>query len=441
MADSVKLHEELMNIVHNARSIHEGAKDGKLSSEEQIVYDRHMADYDKKKTEYDQARRLEEAEAFVGGAAERSADGNSRLATDQPDTRSADAKAQDEYNKRALEVELNGQTLRYAPGTPEHASSSPDAQEMFRAYLRGDTEYRALSTGSAHTFNGSSLKAPAQFVAEVIKEIANMNVIRRISRVVPWNDGESLEWPKRSAAVNNFAFRDESTTAITDDTQLAYGNVTLNANRLDGVVAVSNRLMRIGGGVNVEAVVREESAEGIADAEEAKFMTGTGASNQPLGVFYGSASGIPTSQDIDTGNTTTAIGIQNLFEVFHAVKAGHRRRGSWVLPDASVKAIRLLKDTTNQYLWQPGLQAGQPDTIFGRPVYTADQAPATFTTGLYVGIFGDFSHYVIRDSLSMELQRLTDSAYAKKNQTGFLVRREVDAKPVLGTAFARMTLA
>ncbi len=39
----------------------------------------------------------------------------------------------------------------------------------------------------------------------------------------------------------------------------------------------------------------------------------------------------------------------------------------WVLNDSTIKAIRKLKDSNGQYLWQPSLTAGTPDTILGRP--------------------------------------------------------------------------
>jgi HK97 family phage major capsid protein len=67
-------------------------------------------------------------------------------------------------------------------------------------------------------------------------------------------------------------------------------------------------------------------------------------------------------------------------------------------------------------------------------------APNTFTTGLYVGIVGDFSFYWIVDALSFVLQRLVE-LYAESNQAGFIGRYEGDAQPVLEEAFARVKLA
>jgi HK97 family phage major capsid protein len=82
---------------------------------------------------------------------------------------------------------------------------------------------------------------------------------------------------------------------------------------------------------------------------------------------------------------------------------------------------------------------GTPDRILEVPYVMSEYAPSTFTTGLYVGIIGDFSFYWIADSLKLEIQRL-DELYAVTNQVGFIGRSETDGLPVLAEAFARVKL-
>ena len=77
--------------------------------------------------------------------------------------------------------------------------------------------------------------------------------------------------------------------------------------------------------------------------------------------------------------------------------------------------------------------------LLGNPVHQSEYAPATFTTGLYVGILGDWSKYWIADSLAFEIQRLNE-LYAKTGQVGFIGEAELDGMPVLEEAFARVTL-
>jgi HK97 family phage major capsid protein len=78
--------------------------------------------------------------------------------------------------------------------------------------------------------------------------------------------------------------------------------------------------------------------------------------------------------------------------------------------------------------------------LFGVPVFVSEYAPNTFTTGLYVGIIGDFSFYWTADALDFSIQRLNE-LYAATNQTGFIGRLESDGMPVLEEAFVRVKLA
>ena len=168
-------------------------------------------------------------------------------------------------------------------------------------------------------------------------------------------------------------------------------------------------------------------------------MPGSGPS-QPLGVFTASNDGISTGRDVNTGNTTSSIGADNLRNVKYNQKGNYWPSLRWIFHRDAVKAISKLKDGNGQYLWQPGITTGDPDRLIGFPVIMSEYAPNTFTTGLYVGILGAFEHYWIADALSMEIQRL-EELYAAANQVGFLIRSETDGLPVLEEAFTRVTLA
>lgn len=92
--------------------------------------------------------------------------------------------------------------------------------------------------------------------------------------------------------------------------------------------------------------------------------------------------------------------------------------------DSTVKLIRKLKDSTGQYLWQPGLQAGQPDTILSRPLVVNPNVPAA-TTGLRSVAFGDISRYYIRDVEGVTVKVLNE-LYAANGQVGFRIHRRTD---------------
>ena len=93
---------------------------------------------------------------------------------------------------------------------------------------------------------------------------------------------------------------------------------------------------------------------------------------QPLGILAASG-GAETGI---TAASATAITADELIDLFYSLKSPYRRNAVWVLNDSTIKAIRKLKDGSGQYLWQPSLTAGTPDTILGRPVRTSAYMPA-----------------------------------------------------------------
>jgi HK97 family phage major capsid protein len=78
----------------------------------------------------------------------------------------------------------------------------------------------------------------------------------------------------------------------------------------------------------------------------------------------------------------------------------------------------VLKDTTGQYLWQPGLQAGDPSQLLGRPLYTNPDVPAVGTAATSL-VFGDVARaYTTPLNASITIQRLNE-LYAATGQVGF----------------------
>ncbi len=69
--------------------------------------------------------------------------------------------------------------------------------------------------------------------------------------------------------------------------------------------------------------------------------------------------------------------------------------------DSTVKAIRKLKDGNGQYIWQPSMVAGTPDTILNRPVLTSAYMPEIASGNKTV-----FKYYWIADRPGRSFKRL-----------------------------------
>lgn len=313
--------------------------------------------------------------------------------------------------------------------------------QMLRSYLINGVaglqrpEFRADMTAGALT-EGGALVAPQQFVAKLIQRVDDQVFIRGISTVIPMEKSETLGAPYLDSDVDDAEWTPELGTG--SDTVMTFGKRELKPNALAKRVKVSNRLLRLSA-IPVEELIMQRLSYKFGLAQEKNFLTGDGA-NKPLGLFTASTDGISTGRDVSTGNTSSAITFDGLIEALYSLKGQYQSKSTWGFHRTTVKNIRKLKDTTNQYLWQPSSVVGVPDTILGRPYFMSENIPSTFTTGLYVGIVGDFSNYWIAEVLGMTVQKLVE-LYAETNKTGFIGRMELDGMPVLEEAFARVKLA
>lgn len=295
-------------------------------------------------------------------------------------------------------------------------------------------EYRALQADI--DVSGGYLKPPVQFVRALIQAVDDMLFIRKLATVYPLTESDSLGAPSLDADPEDADWTGEISDAD-EDTAMAFGKRELKPHPMKKLLKVSNKLLRLA--PDAEALVRTRLAYKVAKPQENAFLNGHGA-GQPLGVFTASANGISTGRDVSTGNETTAIKAANLQECKYSLKGQYWAKAQWIGHREWVKRVSKLTDGEGQFLWQPGLQAGQPDRLLGFPVNMSELAPSTFTTGKYVSILGDFSHYWIADVLQMEIKRL-DELYAKSSQTGFIVEAHCDGMPVLEEAFVRSKLA
>lgn len=332
-----------------------------------------------------------------------------------------------------------------AQETAQRPTQTAEYRAAFNQFLRlgpsglnGD-EIRALSAGVGS--QGGFTVVPEQFASDLIRFLDDDVVIRGLATTMPVMGAASLGVPSLESDIADADWTSELAIG-SEDNSMAFGKRKLVPSPLAKLIKVSNDLLRAtagAGALNVEMIVRQRLGYKFGISQEKGFLLGNGT-NQPLGLFVASNDGIPTSRDISSGNTSTSIGMDGLIAAKYALKGSYRRRARWLFHRNAVEQIAKLKDTTNQYLWQPSNQAGQPDMLLGIPVLSSEFVPNTFTTGLYVGMLADFSFYWIADAMNLEIQRLVE-LFAATNQTGFVGRAFTDGMPVLGEAFARIKLA
>ena len=349
-----------------------------------------------------------------------------------------------EAERQAAETEVRGKDAGKDDKKDETRSLSPRATEEYRSafakFLSGGTralsesEMRALQSDSDTA--GGYMVSSEQFVNTLIKAIDNKVFVRGLATKFQVPSSQSLGAASLDNNPADAAWTAEILTGDEDST-MSFGKRELTPHPLAKRIKISKKLLRQLGGA--EALVRDRLAYKFAVSEEQAFMTGSG-SNQPLGVFTASANGISTSRDVSTGNSTTAMTLDGLTRAKYSLKQDYLAGSQWVFHRDAILQLALIKDGNGQYIWRESVRVGEPDRLLNIPINMSEYAPNTFTTGLYVGLLGDFSYYWIADALNMQIQVLNE-LYAETNQVGYIGRMETDAMPVLGEAFARVKLA
>jgi HK97 family phage major capsid protein len=288
-------------------------------------------------------------------------------------------------------------------------------------------ETRVLSKASA----GAGLNlVPTSFANTLVNALRETGVMRQISTVITTDSGETFQIPTVTAHGTAAWVAENAAFSASDET---FGQGSLSAYKAGTLIKVSEELLQ-DAAFDLEAYIRNEFGLRIGILENTAYVAGDG-SGKPTGVATQASAGV-------TAAGAAAITADELMDLYHSLLSPYRARATWLFKDSTIKLIRKLKTGVsgdNTYLWQPGLIAGAPDTLLGRPVYV-DPDMAAATTGLVSVLFGDFSYYWIRDVNGIQFQRLNE-LYAENGQVGFRAYHRTDGKLQNTAAIKKLTQA
>jgi HK97 family phage major capsid protein len=303
------------------------------------------------------------------------------------------------------------------------ASLSPEAQKRaFNAWLRGtdaelDPELRAynrqrLAEGRAQTVGTTTAGGYLvnyEFGSGIEAARRAFGGMLSVSTVYPTQSGADLLLPTVDETGVSGSILSESSTI--SESAMTFGQLTVSSYMYtSGLVLVSNQLLQ-DSEFPLDQFIANALGERLGRAQNAHWTTGTGSS-QPYGVIVGAATGKTGA----AGQTTTVI-YNDLVDLVYSVDVAYRPNAKWMMRDATVGIIRKLQDSQNRPLWEPSVQAGQPDMIMGYPVVINNDVAAAAASAKSIA-FGDFSKYIIRDVSGVQLVRMTER-YADALQTGF----------------------
>lgn len=320
-------------------------------------------------------------------------------------------------NAKADEIRAEFEARAKAtPPAPEAAKVDTD-EDILRSIARGERrafEFRDLSKLSA---GAGANTVPTSFYGQLVEHMIENSAIRQTNVTVLTTDsGEDLQVPKTTTHPTAGIIAEAGSITESD---AVFGQVTLGAFKYAFSTQVSTEL-ETDTGVNLAEYLARIGGEALGNGSGAHFVTGTGSS-QPNGVVTASTLGVTGGAGV-----TGAFTADNLIDLYYSVISPYRKRGTWLMGDASLKAARKLKDTTNQYLWAPGLVAGEPDTLLGRPVVNDTNVADPALSAKSV-VFGDMSKYFIRDVKGVRVERSVDFAFQNDLVTWrFILRTDGD---------------
>ena len=302
-------------------------------------------------------------------------------------------------NEKISEKLDNLETVLKRPSSGFDTKQVDDHTQAFEAYCRkgldglSDVEKKALTVSNDTT--GGYL-APPEYIRELLKTVTEISPIRSIARVRSTGQ-RSVQVPKRTSTFSAQWVAESGTRSET--TGYNVGLEEIPAHEYYAMVDISEQDLE-DSVFDLEAEMQSEFATQFAKAEGTAFVSGDSV---------GKPEGILTNSSVSSVNSGsgTALTADGLLTLVHSIKSEYSRNGTFIFNRSTLAAIRQLKDTAGQYVFQPGmmLTGGVTNTILGYPYVEATDMPDVAGSAKPV-VFGDFARaYMIVDRVSMAVLR------------------------------------
>lgn len=338
----------------------------------------------------------------------------------------------DRINDKISDIEAKIARLDTAPsGREGQEEENKEHKAAFGSFLRKgkdelEPEERKLLTVGDDTTGG--FLAPPEFVQTITKGIIEFSPMREIARVRS-TGRRSVQVPRRTGT---FSAQWVSETGTRSETQgLQYGLEEVAVHEMYGLVDVSSQDIE-DSVFDLEGELQTEFSEQFGVTEGSAFISGDAV---------GKPEGFLNNSDISTvvSGNASAITADGLFDLFYALKTGHTRNAQFVMNRSTIKEVRKLKDSNNQYLWQPSLAAGEPPTLLGAPVTEMTDMPDIAASAKPIA-FGNFQRgYLIVDRVEMSVQR-DPFTQATSGAVRFIARKRVGGLVMLPEAIKIQTI-
>lgn len=323
------------------------------------------------------------------------------------------------------------QPILGTPATPDNQTKTGTASAEYTAAFWNNIRNRnwidVRNDLQVGTDTEGGFLVPDEFEKKLISALEEENVFRPLATKIQTSSGDR-KIPVITQKGEATWMEEEEAYTLSDD---AFGQIALSAYKVGTAIKISEELLN-DSVFDLPSYIAKEFARRIGTKEEEAFLIGDGK-GKPTGIFA-------VTGGAENGATTTgaAITFDDVIELFYSLKSPYRKKAVWVLNEQTVKALRKIKDNTGNFIWQPSVSAGLPDTILNRPYVTSVYAP-TIAAGAKAIAFGDYSYYWVADRQGRSLKRLNE-LFAMNGQVGFLASQRVDGKLILPESVKTLTI-
>lgn len=343
----------------------------------------------------------------------------------------------EERARDLTDIDRRMTALATIPAVPAVADKSEEAQ--LRRFLNGEIrsvvvtgpERRDLLKG---TTTAGGFAVPTGFYDRLMDHLIEVSsILDAGATVLRTTSGETMQIPKTTAYGAAAIVAEGAAIPESDPT---FGQASLGAYKYGRMVQISNELID-DSAVDILGLIARDCGRSIGNLFGAHTITGTGT-GQPTGIAVSATTGVTGGAGV-----AGAFTADNLIDLYYSVIAPYRNSpaAAWLMRDASIASIRKIKDTTNQYIWQPSMALGVPETLLGKPIYTDPNMPAVALSARSV-LFGDISTYYVRVVNELRFERSDDFAFANDLVTfrclfradGLLVDQTGAVKAFVGNA-------
>ena len=318
----------------------------------------------------------------------------------------------------------------------EVSGTEPTAErKAFNKFLRKGMsaltpeEHKALTLVEA---NHAGVLAPAEYVNQIYHYASVMHPIRTVASVRQTERYE-VQFPVNDAGCIATWVAEGGTK--TETTAPTYALTTIVPQKMQILLKATTEWLddQV---FNAEAEIALQAGRALGALESTAFFSGNGTTTGP--------EGLNTNATIAADHINTVTDNTLAFDDFiiaqYTVEEPYIPNASWLLNRTTLGVCVGLKSaTTNTYLLVPNLQAGQPATILGSPVYTwsavtACAASTNLTDDQIILLYGDFRQgYMVIDRMGMTIQRLNE-LYAATGYVGFLITARVGGGVIIPPA-------